>query len=524
MPRHQGRVIVIGSGAAGLSAALSAASSGARVTVLEAADLLGGTTAFSGGGVWVPANKWGAAEGISDTVEEGTRYLRSIGQGDSDPSVAETFCQRGAGVVERIESLTPMRWNTIRGYPDYYAHHDGGKRFGRTLEIDSCPLGRAILDRVRPDPFDAGITSRAEAAAGLDQQEMDRRRNEGIEARGRGLIGGLLVGLQEMGVDIRSGVRVSGLETRGDAVVGVHAGGDEFTGNVIVATGGFERDPALVKTFLAAPLTAPASAPTHVGDGLRMGMCVGAALGNMGEAWWSPAMSVPGETIDGAQLYHQLMTEPAFPGGIVVDSRGHRFVDETMNKSDLGRTMREFDPSTYSFPRLPSYLIFDAGRRHSRKIGPLRPDDPDPDWLFGARTIDALAMLVGIPAAALCETVERYNAHAARGFDADFGRGSNFFSTFQTGEPDVARQLRPITEPPFHAVRMSLGCLGTKGGLRIDPNGRVQRSDGVGPIAGLYAAGNAAANPFGYGYPGGGGTIGPALVFGWLAGEHAASC
>jgi succinate dehydrogenase/fumarate reductase flavoprotein subunit len=234
-------------------------------------------------------------------------------------------------------------------------------------------------------------------------------------------------------------------------------------------------------------------------------------------------MGVAGETIDGVQLYHQLMTEPAFPGGIVVDSRGHRFVDETMNKSDLGRTMREFDPSAYAFPRLPSYLIFDAGRRHSRKIGPLRPDDPDPDWLFRAPTIEALASLVGVPVAALCETVERYNAHAARGFDADFGRGSNFFSTFQTGEPDVARQLRPLTEPPFYGVRMSLGCLGTKGGLRIDSQARVQRSDGSGPIAGLYAAGNASANPFGYGYPGGGGTIGPALVFGWLAGEHAAS-
>jgi succinate dehydrogenase/fumarate reductase flavoprotein subunit len=254
-----------------------------------------------------------------------------------------------------------------------------------------------------------------------------------------------------------------------------------------------------------------------------MGMAAGAALGNMGEAWWSPAMGIPGETIDGVPLYHQLMTEPAFPGGIVVDSHGRRFVDESMNKSDLGRTMREFDPSAYLFPRLPSYLIFDAGRRHSRKIGPLEPDDPDPEWLFTSATIGGLASLVEVPVAALCETVERYNAHAARGFDADFGRGSNLFATFQTGERDVASQLRPLVESPFYGVRMSLGCLGTKGGLRIDSNARVQRADGLGPIAGLYAAGNVSANPFGYGYPGGGGTIGPALVFGWLAGEHAAA-
>jgi 3-oxosteroid 1-dehydrogenase len=519
----QRRVVVVGSGAAGLSAALAAASAGASVTILEAAPLLGGTTAFSGGGVWVPANRWGAAEGVADTPEEGIRYLRSIAQGDCDPIVAETFCRRGAGVVDSIEARTPMHWNTIDGYPDYYPHHDGGKRRGRTLEIDSCPLGRAVLDQVRPDPFRVGITSRREAASGLDAQELERRRREGIEARGRGVIGGLLVGLRQLGVDnILTGVRVNRLATRGDAVVGVHAGGHEFEGNVILATGGFERDPVLVKAFLAAPLTAPASAPTHVGDGLRMGMSVGAALGNMGEAWWSPAIGVPGETIDGVQLYHQLMTESAFPGGIIVDGGGRRFVDETMNQSDLGRTMRDFDPSTYSFPRLPSYLICDAGRRHSRKLGPVGPRDPDPDWLFRAPTVEALARLIGVPTAALCETVERYNGHAARGFDADFGRGSNFFSTYQTGEPDVAKQLRPLTEPPFYAVRMSLGCLGTKGGLRIDSNAQAQRSDGSAPIPGLYAAGNASANPFGYAYPGGGGTIGPALVLGWLAGEHAA--
>ena len=239
---------------------------------------------------------------------------------------------------------------------------------------------------------------------------------------------------------------------------------------MIIATGGFERDPTLVKAFLAAPLAAPASAPTHVGDGLRMGMAVGAALGNMGEAWWSPAMGIPGETIDGAQLYHQLMTEPAFPGGIVVDSRGHRFVDETLNKSDLGRTMREFDPSSYAFPRLPSYLIFDAVRRRDRKVGPLRPHDPDPEWLFRAPTIEALAKRIGLPVAALCETIERYNAHA----DARFRRRLWTRLELLLRLPDWRtrhRQTAPaLIAPPFYGVRMSLGCLGTKGGLRIDAN------------------------------------------------------
>ncbi|MBV8083877.1 MAG: FAD-dependent oxidoreductase [Chloroflexi bacterium] len=519
----QRNVVVVGSGAAGMAAACAAANAGASVTVLEAGRLLGGTTAFSGGGIWIPANRWGAAEGIADSPEEGLRYLRSLGLGDSDQAVAEAFCRQGARVIEATEAATPMRWNTIEGYPDYNAENEGGKKRGRTLEIDGCDLGREILDQIRPDPFKVGITSRRENMAGIDQAEIERRREAGIEARGRGVVGALLAGAQDKGAVVRANVRATKLVTRGDAVVGVEAGGQTFEGRVVIATGGFERDPALVRAFLHAPLTAPAAAPTHVGDGLRMGMAVGAALGNMSEAWWSPAMGVPGETIDGVQLYYQIMRECAFPGGIAVDSGGRRFANETVNKSDLGRAMQAFDAGTYTFPRIPTYLVVDSARRHSQKIGPLGPEDPDPAWIFKADTIEDLARKAGLPVDALCETVERYNGHSARGIDPDFGRGSNYFSHYQTGEPDISKQLRPLSEPPFYAVRMELGCLGTKGGLKMDAHARVQRADGGGVLPGLYAAGNASANPFGFAYPGGGGTIGPAIVFGWLAGEHAAA-
>jgi succinate dehydrogenase/fumarate reductase flavoprotein subunit len=516
------RVVIVGSGAAGLSAAVAAAAAGASVTVLEAANLLGGTTAFSGGGIWIPANRWGRAEGIDDSPEEALRYLTSLGLGDFDRDVADVFCRQAARVTECVEDKSPIRWNTIEGYPDYNAENEGGKPRGRTLEMDSAALGRDVLDRVRPDPFPGGIASRRENREGWDAREIARRRREGIEARGRGVVGGLFVAARELGVEIRTGVRVDKLLTSNDVVVGVSAGGNEMLGHVVLATGGFERSTALVNGFLRGPMTGPASAPTHVGDGLRMGMRVGAAIGNMTEAWWSPAMSIEGELIDGVQLYHQLMRDCAFPGGIVVDSRGQRFADETVNKSDLARTFHDFRADDYSFPRVPSYLICDAGRRASWNIGPLDPADPDPDWLFKAHTIEDLARAVGIPSAQLCTTVERYNSYSARGVDEEFGRGSTIFSKFQTAVADPREQLRPLNQPPFYAVRMVPGCLATKGGLRIDGYARVQRVDGSGPIPGLYAAGNASANPFGYAYPGGGGTIGPAMVFGWLAGEHAA--
>jgi 3-oxosteroid 1-dehydrogenase len=319
-------------------------------------------------------------------------------------------------------------------------------------------------------------------------------------------------------------MRVSKLLTVDGAVVGVEAGGQRFEGNVIIASGGFERDPALVKTFLRGPMTAPGSPSTNEGDGLKMGMAVGAALGNMSEAWWAPATSVPGWNVDGAPFHYLLLgAVRATPGGIIVDSRGRRFANEAANYNDFGRSMHEFDPARYAFPRVPSWMIFDAERRRQSAVGPVEPSAPDPDWLACAPTLDALAERLGMSARVLTGTVERYNSFSARGVDEDFGRGSYAWDTYSAGFVGAREQLRPLTEAPFYGLQVSVGCLGTKGGLKIDNNAQVLKADGSGVIPGLFAAGNAAANPFGCAYPSGGATVGPALVFGWLAGETAAA-
>jgi 3-oxosteroid 1-dehydrogenase len=519
------RVVVVGSGAAGMAAAVSAARAGAAVTLLERAPLLGGTTAWGGGGIWIPGNPWTAAEGKPDDLEDALVYLQHLGLGDADQPLAERYVRQGVRVVQHIEAASPLRWNTIQDFPDYHAELPGGRpQGGRSLEIDSLHVGREILTEIRPNPYGAIAASRRELAVGFEDAELGRREREGIVGKGVGVIAAMCLAARQLGAEIRSGMRAARLMTTDGAVTGVEAGGQRFDGEVIIASGGFDRDPALVKAFLRGPLTAPGSPPTNEGDGLKMGMAVGAALGNMSEAWWAPATSVPGRTVDGAPFHWLLLgTVRATPGGIIVDSRGRRYANEAANYNDFGRSMHEFDPAGYTFPRVASWLIFDDERRRSAPVGPLNPSDPDPEWIVRGQTVAELAERIGVPTRTLCETVERYNGHAARGVDEDFGRGSYAWDTYSAGFLDTRAQLRPLTEAPFYALRVGVGCLGTKGGLKIDGHARVLRADGAGVIPGLYAAGNAAANPFGCAYPSGGATVGPALVFGWIAGETAAA-
>jgi succinate dehydrogenase/fumarate reductase flavoprotein subunit len=244
-------------------------------------------------------------------------------------------------------------------------------------------------------------------------------------------------------------------------------------------------------------------------------MAAGAALGNMSEAWWAPAISVPGETIEGEPLHRLILTERARPGSLIVDSTGRRFFDEHQNYNDAGRALHAFDPGGYSFPRVPSWLLFDAHYRASYHLGPLRKGDPDPDWILKAGTLAELAELMPVPPDGLEATVARFNEQADRGVDVDFGRGSRLYDRF-------LGSWGPLGDGPYYAVRVLPGCLGTKGGPRTDAEGRVLSLHG-GPLDRLFAAGNAAANPFGMAYPGAGGTIGPALVFGARAGRAAAS-
>jgi succinate dehydrogenase/fumarate reductase flavoprotein subunit len=252
-----------------------------------------------------------------------------------------------------------------------------------------------------------------------------------------------------------------------------------------------------------------------------MAKAVDALFGNTSEAWWMPAMHAPGEHVDGVRHFRPLHAERAQPGAIMVDQAGRRFVDEAQNYGDVGRAMRRVVSRRQSHPGAAWWMVFDAAHRRRYPVGPLEPGGPDPHWLARADDLDGLAQRTGIASGALRSTVTRFNASAAAGADPDFGRGTYPYDRW-IGDPSAPHPtLAPLCEAPFYAVEVHLGCMGTKGGPRTDDRGRVLAGSRA-TVAGLYAAGNAAASPFGTATAAGGATLGPALVFGFRAGEAAA--
>jgi 3-oxosteroid 1-dehydrogenase len=232
-------VVVVGSGAAGLSAAVAAATKGASVTVLEAADGLGGTTAISGGVVWAPGNPWAAREGVEDTLEQGLEYLHALDLGDVDPTLEATYVRQAVGVVEAVEQHTSLRWQHM-SFPDYHAELTGGNARGRGLEIMPVGVGEDVLAKIRPDPYEVPASTLNEASLGKpDASELERREREGIATRGRGLVAGLLAALLERGGDVRTKVRATSLATSKGSVIGVEADGELHEGKVVIASGCF---------------------------------------------------------------------------------------------------------------------------------------------------------------------------------------------------------------------------------------------------------------------------------------------
>ncbi|MDT7578617.1 MAG: 3-oxosteroid 1-dehydrogenase [Pseudonocardiales bacterium] len=534
-------VVVVGSGGAGLTAALVAALAGRRVTVVERSDRLGGTTAISGGGIWIPDNRFMRQQGLPDSPEDAVTYLRRLTLGAGDDELITAFVEQSAAAMDFLSENTAVPFLGT-STPDYQPTLPGA-RAGRNVAVglyDASRLGayQALL-RLPPWPGGWPPLTHPElevASWGLraDTTELhalaSKRRQEGIVARGAALVGGLVEGCVDAGVTFLTSTRVTSLVETGGQVSGVVLDGPDRTHRldarlgVVLASGGFEWNADLVQGFLGVPMNAPLSPPDNTGDGLLMAMRAGARLGSMNEAWWMPSVDVPGAEYDGAPFY-RMSVGRAFPGMIIVNAEGRRFVDESLNYNDMPHAMQTFDPGSFSYPNLPAYVVFDAAFRAKYPLlnyWEVFGEGDVTDWVVEGATIGDLAERAGISRDGLEAEVQAFNTEAAAGRDPAFGRGQSALAAYR-GDTDYANPtLGPLGEGPYYAYELRLGCLGTKGGPVTDRNGRVVRLDGS-VIPGLWAAGNVAASMFGKSYPGAGGTLGPALAFGYAAGMSVAA-
>ena len=534
-------VVVAGSGAAGLTAALTATELGLSAVVIEKAGAFGGSTARSGGGIWAPGNAVLRAAGVTDSPGQARAYLAYVAGADVPASLREAFLEHGPGMLNLVLGKTPLRLAWVPGYADYYPEAPGGQARGRSVEpvpFDSRKLGAELGHLARPYlPSPVAITQaeyrwlslgprhpRAMLAGARVAVRAARSRVRGhrVLSLGQALAAGLRAGLLAGGVPVWLDTPMTGLEVRDGRVTGVSAtrDGEPVTirarRGVLIATGGFERNEEMRRRYQREPTGTQwtTGAPGNTGDGIRVGLEAGAATGLMDDAWWGPAIPLPGGP-------YFCLAERSLPGCLLVNGAGQRFVNEAAPYVDAVRAM--YDGNTPGNPHIPAWLVFDQRYRDRYVFAGRPPGRPLSRRWYAAGTVaraddlPGLAREMSVDAAGLVKTVTRFNEFAAAGRDEEFGRGDSAYDRYY-GDPRVRPNpnLAQLARPPFYAARIVPGDLGTKGGLRTDEHARVLREDGT-VIEGLYAAGNASASVMGHSYAGAGATIGPAMTFGYIA-------
>jgi len=530
-------VIILGTGAAGMAAALAAHEAGASVALVERWDRIGGTSAISGGVIWVADNPRMRAAGMADSREEALAYFRSLDHGDLVDETLEAFVDKGPKALAFLEGAGALSVSVLPGYPDYYLDRPGAKPEGsRALDHDLFALGELgewaakIYAIEEPKPLMLRETPLGGATAMPPMEVLGQRMAERQCGFGQAMVARLLKACLDRGIEPILGVETKRLVKDGERITGIEGtrDGSPFAlsarRGVIITTGGFEWDAELRQTFLRGPVTAPASPPTATGGGLKLAMAAGAKLGNMTSAWWAPTLVTPDAPwASGEPRAQIILIERTVPHSIMVNRSGRRFCNEAANYSALGGVFHQFDPANYDYLNLPAYLIFDAQYAARYPLGTRQPGQPMPEWVKQSDTLEGLATQIGIDPAALTETVARFNVHADEGHDPDFGRGTSAYDHFygDRSREGTAVTLGAIREGPFYSVEIASGLLGTNGGPRTDGHARILGHDGA-PIPGLLGAGNAIACPTGGIYAGAGGTLGPALTFGYIAGRTAA--
>ena len=550
-------VVVVGSGAAGMVAALTAAHQGLSTVVVEKAPHYGGSTARSGGGVWIPNNEVLQRDGVKDTAAEARKYLHAI-IGDVVPAEKiDTYLDRSPEMLSFVLKNSPLKLCWVPNYSDYYPETPGGKATGRSVEpkpfnakklgpdekgleppYGKVPLNMVVLqqDYVRLNQLKRHPRGVLRSIKVGVRSVWANATGKNLVGMGRALIAPLRIGLQKAGVPVLLNTALTDLYVEDGVVRGIYvreAGAPESAEpklirarkGVILGSGGFEHNQEMRTKYQRQPITTEwtVGAVANTGDGIVAAEKLGAALELMEDAWWGP--TVP---LVGAPWF--ALSERNSPGSIIVNMNGKRFMNESMPYVEACHHMYggQYGQGPGPGENVPAWMIFDQQYRDRYIFAGLQPGQRIPKkWMESgvivkADSLDELAEKTGLAADALQATVERFNGFARSGVDEDFHRGESAYDRYYgdpTNKPNP--NLGEIKNGPFYAAKMVPGDLGTKGGIRTDVHGRALRDDNS-VIEGLYAAGNVSSPVMGHTYPGPGGTIGPAMTFGYLAALHLA--
>jgi 3-oxosteroid 1-dehydrogenase len=532
-------VLVVGSGCGGFSAAISAHDHGANVTLIEKTDQFGGTTTMGGGGMWVPNSHHNVERGVSDSKEKALGYAKLLTNGRAADDLIEAYIDTAPEMLKYMEDNAGVRVE-VSTMPDYHPEQPGGHDGANSRTVipdifDTSVLGENQKD-LRLNPHQPIPMRNSEMVKwngiaepqNIDFELMTDRMEKGIVAFGTALIGPMFKSSLDRGIELILNTRARELIMEKGKVIGLRAqkdGADFYISakkGVILASGGFEWNDALKKAFLPGPITHMNTIPSNEGDGLKMAMAVGADLANMTESWGWTSASVPGEEYAGKPLSRGVIAERNLPHSIMVNKQGKRFVNEAASYNTMFKNLWFFDENTMEPLNLPCWLIVDQQYKDKYALVGLMPGDDLPPWVDCDDTLEGLAGKLGIDSIGIKETVEKWNRYVEDNFDPDFHRGLSVYDALwgdPTNKPNAA--MGTIEKPPFYAVPIYCGTLGTKGGPRTNVNAEVMGIDGR-VIGGLYAAGNVMASVCGPAYWGGGATVGPGMTFGYIAGRHAA--
>ncbi len=552
-------VLVVGTGNGGLTAAVCNWEMGTKdVLIIEKQDKVGGTSATSGGGIWIPNSHYAKEAGAEDNLQDAKSYLMNTLFGEDVPEeMIDTYLEKSPEMLKFLHDRTDVRYESLAEYPDYYTNMEGAREGHRSLEpapIMASELGAnwknmtwthfmmRMFNRIHFTQVEAHLLmvqlpgwKKLLARLMWDYiRDIPWRLKTPISRRlacGSAGVARLYLSVLKRDIPLEFNTQMVELIADGDTVLGavIECNGQRqrvrAAKGVILASGGFEKNQALREQYLPAPTNTTWSAgnPGNEGDALLAGLELGAKTRLMNDAWWTTTLCVPDEPAPRLAIM-----EKSFPGSCVVNRDGNRFANESQNYMAFQKDL--FKTHTEEHPNAPAWHVFDATFRENFLVGPLmtkamKPDSQIPKKWFDegfvakADTIRELAGMLGIDADGLEETIGKMNHYAVTGKDVDFGRGDAAYDRYYA-DPAIKPNpcLAPIVKAPFYAMRIEAGDFGTLGGLDTDTVARVRKADG-GVFEGLYAVGNCSAAILPT-YPGPGATLGPAMTMAYQAARH----